>query len=735
MRILKFKFTFNELERRKKMKKGIVALSALLALGLASCSDDRTPKDEVAPEISGNQDKVCTVDEEVNLLAGLSAIDDVDGDITENIQVTLIPSLDVTNGRVTPTETGDYEVQYKVSDQAGNVAEAFATLTVNPHLAEKTKYLEYSFNGLADNPFSTWAFEGLTVEESISKGNYKVSGTTDNEAWHVKFLGEVATTANADYEVIYEFNSDVEGNVTFEANDLPANKTVAITKGYNKLSFKFTAGEAKESQGYCLQLGALEAFNLEFSKIEVIETIGVDVWASVVDGLDYTQDGVVSSVFDNNSEGNVTTAQDSATMNITRGSDENGVWQTKLFVATGVDLEANVKYKVSLDLEAENAIDDFEICYNSGDVEKGVGALYGQKLEAGVKKSFEFVTTLDSAKDNLVIQFQLGKANEPQGANEVTVSNVKVERIVTEDEALVPDYTFANDNLDSHFWSESVGTFEASTDATKAILDVTTGTTTPNPWEIWAVIGVGKPMDANRDYTVSIDLLADNDVAAFEGVLRTFGLEDTKGGAYNITLTKDEVAHVSFDVHLDEKIETPAVVFQLGAIQEATKIEFSNLSVVAKGGSKEVHSEAYTFSPEGFGTFNDAASAEGFLYTEDGKLVYEMTKIGLVDWHNKLYIPKLHLEADKIYTIEFVAHADKEISCAFFLNPCGKWEPRVSEEVAFTTEETTFSYVTPSFAADMDFEVLFQFGSDVNQALGSAKIEFSSIIIYAQDVE
>lgn len=717
------------------MKKGIVVLSGLLALGLAACSNNRTPKDDVAPEITGNQDKVCTVDEEVNLLEGLSAIDDVDGDITENIEVNLIPSLDVTNGRVTPRETGDYEVQYKVTDKSGNVAEAFATLTVNPHLAEKTVYKEYSFNGLADNPFGVWAFDGLTVEESISKGNYKVSGQTDGEAWHVKFTGEVETVANADYEVIYEFTSDVAGNVTFEASDLAANKTVEIIEGYNRLSFKFTSGEAKDSQGYCLQLGALEDFNIEFSKIEVIETIGVDVWSTVVDGIDFTADGVVSSVFDNNSEGNVETTIDSATMNITRGSDENGVWQTKLFVATGTDLEADVKYKISLDLEAENAIDDFEICYNSGDVEKGVGALYGQKLLAGVKKSFEFVTTLDSAKDNLVVQFQLGKANEPQGANTVTVSGVKVERIVTEDEALVPDYTFDNSNLDSHFWSESVGTFEASTDATKAILDVTTGTTTPNPWEIWAVIGVGEAMDANRDYTVSIDLISDNDVAAFEGVLRTFGQEDTKGGAYNITLTKDELTHVSFDVHLDEKIETPAIVFQLGAIQKATKIEFSNLSVVAKGGSKEINSESYTFSPEGFGTFNDASSAEGFLYTEDGKLVYEMTKIGLVDWHNKLYIPKLHLESDKIYTIEFVAKADKEISCAFFLNPCGKWEPRVSEEVAFTTEETTFSYVTPSFAADMDFEVLFQFGSDVNQALGSAKIEFVSIIIYAQDVE
>ena len=72
-------------------------------------------------------------------------LNDVDGDITENIEVNLIPSLDVTNGRVTPTETGDYEVQYKVADKSGNVAEAFATLTVNPHLAEKTVYKEYSF--------------------------------------------------------------------------------------------------------------------------------------------------------------------------------------------------------------------------------------------------------------------------------------------------------------------------------------------------------------------------------------------------------------------------------------------------------------------------------------------------------------------------------------------------------------------------------------------------------------
>ena len=179
----------------------------------------------------------------------------------------------------------------------------------------------------------------------------------------------------------------------------------------------------------------------------------------------------------------------------------------------------------------------------------------------------------------------------------------------------------------------------------------------------------------------------------------------------------------------------PAITFQMGVIDSASVIEFSNLKVVALGGSKETTSTGYSFTPDGFGTYNDAQTAEGYLYSEDGKLVYEMTKIGLTDWFNKLYISRLRLEADKIYTISFTAKADKNISCAFFLNPVGKWDPRVSEEVQFTTELKTFEYVTPKFAADMDFEVLWQFGSDVNQKLGGAKIEITSIIIYAQDVE
>lgn len=324
------------------------------------------------------------------------------------------------------------------------------------------------------------------------------------------------------------------------------------------------------------------AFTLEIISIEIIKRVGEDVYTEVTPSFTYDAEGVTYSAFDNNSTGDVTTTADSATINITRGSDGNGCWETKLFVKPGFDLEAGKKYKISVDVYSQNG-HKFEICFNNGDAEKGIGALYGLELAADETKTFDFVAISETAKDNLVLQFQLGELKEAKGTDVVTVSNLKIEEV---------------------------------------------------------------------------------------------------------------------------------------------------------GGNKVETSEALNWSPVGFGTYNDAASAAGSLYIENDKLVYEMTQIGLTDWHSKMYVGKLELEADKIYTITFTAKADKEISCAFFLNVFNKWDPRLSAEVKFTTTETTYEYTVPTaFAADMTFELLWQFGSETNAALGGAKIEFSNFVIYSQDVQ
>ncbi len=733
------------------MKKGLLGLGlgAMVALSLVACGNNSQPtptsgtqvvEDKKAPEITGNKDLTSTVGEAVNLLANIKALDDTDGDISSKVTVTTLPELTVTNGSVTPTQTGEYEVQYKVTDKAGNVGEAFATLTVNPKLAEKEVYVEYSFDTTGELPFTVWGeHEEVKPKAEIAKGNLVVTGKTDNEAWHSKFGDEIKVKAAAEYEVIYEVTSSVAGNVTFEAYDAKADKTVALVQGFNKLSFKFTAPAAKDDQGFCLQLGALPTdYELGFSHIEIIESVGQDVWKNQLNNFAFDAQGVTTSVFDNNSTGTVTTTETSATMNITRGSDENGVWQTKLFVKAGMDLAKDTKYRITVDVEAEKAINQFEICYNNGDNEKGIGALYDQKVEAGVKKTIEFVVTPDAAKDNLTLQFQFGKQNTPQDSNVITVSNFKVEKAIIEDEDLVKDYSFESAGILSHYWGGSEGTFTAAEDGSKAVLSVAKGANEPNPWEIRTFLGFGEGLEKGRTYKATVDLKSSVAVTNFEVAYGKFEDTDpTNTALKGQELAANETKTIVLEGVVSEDIANAGLTFSLGSIQTAATVEFSNLEVIALGGAKEVSTlDSYVFTPDGFGTYNEASSgAEGYLYVEDGKLVYEMASIALVDWHNKMYISKVNLEADKIYTIEIKAKADKNISCAFFVNPCGKWDPRVSEEMAFTTEEKTFEFVTPKFAADMDFEVLFQFGSDVNHALGSAKIEISSIIIYSQDVE
>ena len=99
----------------------------------------------------------------------------------------------------------------------------------------------------------------------------------------------------------------------------------------------------------------------------------------------------------------------------------------------------------------------------------------------------------------------------------------------------------------------------------------------------------------------------------------------------------------------------------------------------------------------------------------------------------------LLLMKDKAYpdiTIgEITAKADHPVSCGVFLNPMGGWDPRVSEGMDLTTEFQTFRFATTdTFIMDMDFELLFQFGSEALSKLDDVTIEFSNVTIYQQSV-
>lgn len=174
--------------------------------------------------------------------------------------------------------------------------------------------------------------------------------------------------------------------------------------------------------------------------------------------------------------------------------------------------------------------------------------------------------------------------------------------------------------------------------------------------------------------------------------------------------------------------------------------EYATLTVTKQIGKPELYTDFDFKGTENpyWTTFNKADENEnendiGSVYVKNGKLVYQINKIGIVDWHNKLIggnrTYPITLKPDRYYTIEITAKATKNISCAFFLNPIGGWDPRIAEGIDFTTEEKTFKFKTKdTLITDMNFEMLFQFGSEANSKLGNANIEFSSVKIFSKEV-
>jgi len=113
---------------------------------------------------------------------------------------------------------------------------------------------------------------------------------------------------------------------------------------------------------------------------------------------------------------------------------------------------------------------------------------------------------------------------------------------------------------------------------------------------------------------------------------------------------------------------------------------------------------------------------------------------GTVDRHDKLICGfggnPLTLASDSYYAVEITARATQPVSCGVFLNPMGGWDPRFSESMDLTTEYQTFRFsTTDTFVVDMDFELLFHFGSEALSKMGEVTIEFQNMTIYQMTVQ
>ncbi len=597
-------------------------LSLVCVLVPASCAKEESGGENTAPTIAGVADQTVMAGTEFNALAGVTASDKEDGDVTGLIVIESSPALSFSGGKAVPDKAGSYELVYSVTDKGGLTAEAYATLTVTRQTGEPVLYKTFDFsqNLPVDDHGWTAVFGGsASGTGTLKQGAYVFDVTNPGGGdGDVKLAKSGFALKAADYKIKVWAKSTVPTYAHLLARDELADGwstfggafNVKFTEEISCQELTFTSpGEG--SAELLIHLGKItpnpdnpsdttpENFTVTIDKIEIYEITGEEHETPLYEGS-FTDAGALAVSAGDGAAASV----DGNAVKIDAYPTEGGVWSIKADIALpGVTVEAGEKYYYRFDVTAENAQSGECLVESASLADQNRANFNGLSIGAGETKTVTAVFTAEATVADPVIRLQIGNPSDGVSANTLTFANL------------------------------SFGKMEGDKETRKTI-------------DSFMPIGRG-------------------------------------------TATETDPAY-------------PWMTFN--------------------------------------GTDEDNERGVGVIWNENGSLFYRIDQGGAVDWHNKLVCGfgenPLTLPSDSYFTVEITAKASKPVSCGFFLNPLGNWDPRLSESIDFTTTEQTFSFTTTeTLITDMDFEMLFQFGSEATAALGEVTIEITSIKIMQMSVQ
>ena len=156
-----------------KLRRSLAALLSLcVAVSVTACGQSGANSE---PEITGVQDQSVQAGTEFDAMAGVSATDAEDGDVTGKISITSLPELTFQNGKATPDAPGDYELTYTVTDKGGLETKAYATLTVTRQAGEATELMNFDFASAPQPDGHGWEpriTEGVDATGELAQGAY-----------------------------------------------------------------------------------------------------------------------------------------------------------------------------------------------------------------------------------------------------------------------------------------------------------------------------------------------------------------------------------------------------------------------------------------------------------------------------------------------------------------------------------------------------------------------------------
>ncbi len=601
-----------------------ILLSALMLATLIACGGQPAAPaasgSNTKPVLSGVQDGVVEAGHAYDAMAGVTATDAEDGDLTALITVEATPSLDFKGGKATPASAGSYELVYSVTDKAGETAEAYATLTVTKATGEATVLKEFDFSTAEATDAHGWeaVIEGDAAATAAMKDGAFVFDIQNpgNGDGSVRFVKGGYALKAADYVVKVWAKSTAPTYAHFIARDENAEGWETFGAAWNVrldehvtpvvLNFS-AAGEG--SAELRLHLGKItpnpdnpadttpENFTVTIDKVELYEISGEEHLVPVYTADFSKGEGAAVDAGDG-AAATVSYADGTAVVNIDAYPTDGGVWSIKANLALpGIVIEQGVKYNYSFTVAGEHSQSGEALVESETQFHEARANFNGMFVPEGEETVVSATFVAEANVNDPVIRMQIGNPSEGVTSNKLTIK----------------DFTF-------------------------------------------------NKVEGDKETAKTIEDFA------------PFGMR---------------TANVDKDVYPWE-----------------------------------------TFN----GTDEDNEHGVGTIWSADGSLFYRIDDGGTVDWHNKLICP-ITLPSDSYFIVEIKAKATKPVSCGFFLNPQGGWDPRVSEGIDFTTEEQTYTFETKdTFITDMPCELLFQFGSEATANAGEVTIEFTSVTIYQRPV-
>lgn len=249
--------------------------------------------DTKAPVFSGILPSVTiTTDSTFDPLAGVKAEDVVDGDLTDEITVTIYKIEGEEETEVEGIDTsvpGDYKIVYTVEDAAGNVATEEMLLSIRDMIFSETDIIK---NGtLADaenNPWTHWADNGLNPTVSFENGEVVITTTAGgDQAWKIQFLQTgLKLEAGKTYKLVFDAKASAvrDINVVFAtdageaSHDTNRKNGFELSETYQTFEFLFTFEElADDPIKISFELGATAKYAAGSVYLDNIKLFEADI--------------------------------------------------------------------------------------------------------------------------------------------------------------------------------------------------------------------------------------------------------------------------------------------------------------------------------------------------------------------------------------------------------------------------------------------------------------------------